>query len=54
MIIGCSVFLPTTIRTYGMKDKIIAKPIEKPRVKIVVKTKNNIGCVTKTANDFEI
>lgn len=37
-----------------MKDRIIAKPIQKPNVNTVVKIKNGIGCVTNDAKDLEI
>lgn len=51
---GCKVFLPTITLTYGMKDRIIAKPIQKPNVNTVVKIVNSIGYVTNDAKDLEI
>ena len=54
MTIGCSVFLPTMTLTYGIKDSIIANPIQNPRVKIVLRIRNSVGNVTNDANDLEI
>lgn len=52
--IGCSVFLPTTILIYGIKDSIIANPIQNPSVKIELKIKNSGGNVTNDASNLEI